>query len=448
MSPTSIRRLRWIAGGVGLALLTAGAFAYPLGLSRSTGLSLGKVVLVVPGLALLAAAILGRHLGRAYRGAAILLLNTLVLLTLLEGAVRLAPRILPRSAPEAEPGSATLDLGRRYVGNGRESLPYYQQQSWSRAYWREYHQVWDGRRLPFRPYTLWRSGPFAGEHLRIDERGLRHTPDAACDSSEAFEVFVFGGSTVWGTGVPDRDTLPARLQQILQGTLERPVCVINLGEQAWVSTQGLIQLLFELKAGRVPDLVIFYDGNNDVFSGYQSGQGGMPQNLDRLEARFEQRDQVVPWRAVLAQSRLYRATQDLGQRVGLPASGAGGHDLEAMAGVVTRSFDTLQQLADAYGFEAFGFWQTALLVTAKPLTPEEAGIRAIAVGVYPGFQELYRATNLQIVAAAAERPRLLPLLDVFDQQQELVFIDPFHVTAEGNQRLARSIADALGEALP
>ena len=53
----------------------------------------------------------------------------------------------------------------------------------------------------------------------------------------------------------------------------RSVCVRNYGETGWVSTQELIKLMLELKrTGRKPDLVIFYDGANDVYLPYQYGR--------------------------------------------------------------------------------------------------------------------------------------------------------------------------------
>ena len=87
----------------------------------------------------------------------------------------------------------------------------------------------------------------------------------------SFKLSVLGGSTVWGTGSADWNTLPAHLQTELQRVSARPVCVVNFGESAYVLTQSVLQLLLQLQAGNVPDLVIWYEGYNDAYSAYQKG---------------------------------------------------------------------------------------------------------------------------------------------------------------------------------
>ena len=119
-------------------------------------------------------------------------------------------------------------------------------------YWREFGV---SRRQAYRPYVLWRRHAFSGKTINVDADGVRLTPGAVCGPS-SFKVFVLGGSTVWGTGAADWNTLPAHLQTELQRVSARPVCVVNFGESAWVSTQSVLQLLLQLQAGNVPDLVI------------------------------------------------------------------------------------------------------------------------------------------------------------------------------------------------
>jgi lysophospholipase L1-like esterase len=103
---------------------------------------------------------------------------------------------------------------------------------------------------------------------------------------------------VWGTGSPDWATTPAFLQSGLQALKGRPVRVVNFGESGWVSSQGLIELIWQLKSGNYPDLVLFYDGSNDVYAAYQSGRAGVHQNLDEITARMHGQNSphpVVKW---------------------------------------------------------------------------------------------------------------------------------------------------------
>ena len=77
---------------------------------------------------------------------------------------------------------------------------------------------------------------------------------------------MFGGSTAFGIGVPDDQTVASHLQTQL-GTARdgREVRVYNFGRGAYYSSQE--RALFErlIVAGYVPNLAIFLDGLNDFF---------------------------------------------------------------------------------------------------------------------------------------------------------------------------------------
>lgn len=110
------------------------------------------------------------------------------------------------------------------------------------------------KELVWKPYVYWqRPG------------GVRPTTDAF-----GLDVWMFGGSAVWGSGVEWSETIPSYLAT-------KGYTVTNYGEVGYVSTQELILLILELRSA-TPNIVIFYDGYNDVFSGYQQGVAGLPMN--------------------------------------------------------------------------------------------------------------------------------------------------------------------------
>ncbi len=79
-------------------------------------------------------------------------------------------------------------------------IPYYKNMENAEQLWHNTYEV--SFNPKYRPYTTWRHGPFESEHLNIDDNFLRVTPGADC-SPDAYRVFVFGGSTMWGVGSPD-----------------------------------------------------------------------------------------------------------------------------------------------------------------------------------------------------------------------------------------------------
>jgi hypothetical protein len=99
-------------------------------------------------------------------------------------------------------------------------------------------------------------------------------------------VFVWRFCHV-GMGAPDWGTIPAYLQKHLQAISREPICIVNFAENAYVSTQNMIELILLLEAGSIPDVVIFYDGVNEVLAANQSGRAMLHQNYSDISARFE-----------------------------------------------------------------------------------------------------------------------------------------------------------------
>src|SRR5262245_47091228 len=63
-----------------------------------------------------------------------------------------------------------------------------------------------------------------------------------------------------GTGVRDEHTIASLFAQRFAQFGWSDFHVVNYGESAYVATQSLLTLLLELRAGNIPEIVIFYDG--------------------------------------------------------------------------------------------------------------------------------------------------------------------------------------------
>ena len=73
-------------------------------------------------------------------------------------------------------------------------------------------------------------------------------------------VWFFGGSTMWGTGASDLQTIPSHFNSITN------IPVYNFGETGWTSRQSLNQLINAIGDNNNPSVVVFYDGANDVLN--------------------------------------------------------------------------------------------------------------------------------------------------------------------------------------
>ena len=380
-----------------------------------------------------------------YRAAAILVLNTLVLLALFELGATAAFKIKNFVVPAPE---ETLLIGE---GSPRETISYYRSQEWAPLLWQEFRL--SRTRLQYVPYVGWRRPAFDGKLIRIDRDGIRFTPGADCRPG-SYKVFAFGGSTMWGTGAPDWGTIPAYVQAGLAKLRSGPVCVVNFGETAYVSTQGVLGLLMQLQAGNVPDLVLFYDGPNEIFAAYQSGRAGNPQNVDQLAAIFERRDRPHPLRAWLQDSASFALVNAVILRTGIarPADKHGDEptwkvtDVAALSESVVdrylRNYMAVSALAQQHHFDFLFFWQPFISIGQKPLTSEEREIRD-KQDAETTYSELVRSVYRGIEAAAPAHGNLYDMSHVLDGHDGLLWIDSAHVAPPGNELLAGKMVEVV-----
>ena len=93
-------------------------------------------------------------------------------------------------------------------------------------------ECWMENAWIFEPYVQFRERPRVGQFVNISPDGFRLN---AKEGRKAFDpdakaVFVFGGSTAFGYGVRDQDTIAAHLEAIFRERQpEQRVAVYNFG---------------------------------------------------------------------------------------------------------------------------------------------------------------------------------------------------------------------------
>jgi hypothetical protein len=129
-------------------------------------------------------------------------------------------------------------------------------------------EIWV-RPMVYAQFTGFKEQPFHGQYVNVTEQGFRVNPPQGPwpIDPKNFNIFVFGGSTTFGYGVADDQTIPFYLQSRLAKSNhgDRRICVYNFGCAYYDSTQE--RILFEqLLQSRVkPDLALFIDGLNDFY---------------------------------------------------------------------------------------------------------------------------------------------------------------------------------------
>lgn len=106
--------------------------------------------------------------------------------------------------------------------------------------------------------------PKSGKYFNISKENFRLTKnfyDNKIDSKNIKNVFVFGGSTIFGEEVPDSLTIPSILSNLLYKNCKDKYIVHNRAIPSYRTKEQLNLLIKENISEK--DYVVFYDGFND-----------------------------------------------------------------------------------------------------------------------------------------------------------------------------------------
>lgn len=159
-----------------------------------------------------------------------------------------------------------------YPGLTRDQIAQLSEENWSRP-------------PIYQAFTEHTERPIRGTYVNVDENGFRYVLNQAAwpPDPKATNIFVFGGSTTFGYGVADKDTIASYLQQSLRETLpQKNIAVYNFGVAAYYSSQERILLQKLIIKGYVPDYAIFVDGLNDSDFGRVNDEGAFSGDLAKL----------------------------------------------------------------------------------------------------------------------------------------------------------------------
>jgi lysophospholipase L1-like esterase len=304
----------------------------------------------------------------------------------------------------------------------------------------------------YHPYLTWISKPVQGRFVNIDADAGRRTWNPPDLPTDAARVYFFGGSACWGWGARDDYTIPSQLSRLLNARAPR-FRVHNYGEPAYTFTQGLLYLILKLREGARPDYVIFYDGFNDVYGAYQSGQAGAQQNLAALQEKLEAKPRklfrlaVKDWleENLYLYSKLYvnlRLAFRPEKRYQEVGAGLSDRELQDLAAGLVRyyaqSLSLLDGLSRAYGFRYACFWQPSLF-TEEQVLPGESRMEARLKD--QKFARLYRFTNQLL--AEQKLPQFHNLADAVSRRTQPCYLDLTHMTEAGYGMMAKGMEKIL-----
>jgi hypothetical protein len=315
--------------------------------------------------------------------------------------------------------------------------------AWAHDYYQELDHAWD---VAWADYTMFTIKPWNGKYFHIDAEGRRRTINLPPTGAD-LDVRVFGGSAAWGWSNREEHTIPSVLASALRARGVNAQ-VENDARPAWQSTQETIALLRQLGSGRrVPEVVVFLDGANDIQIAFEQGLAGTTEISGRLERDFYLRrqptallDRLLRFSA-LRQALVRRSTPQAPELT--PA------ETEQLAVEVTQRYRAnvlaIEGMAKTFGFRAIFFWQP-LSAFKKSWSSFEEATKAFGMRT-TNAPEIYVKTTAKVREALAGDASFHDLSALFADSTETIYTDLVHYTEPAAAQIAERMSEAIATAV-
>jgi lysophospholipase L1-like esterase len=277
----------------------------------------------------------------------------------------------------------------------------------SEAYWTEHFSI----NRPFAPYIGYRSTPFDGVYIDINDEGIRESIALAPldNARDDITIHFYGGSTMWGYGARTEYTIPSVVSQILHDNYQYNVEVTNFSDVGYKSLQDRILFDIQLAKNNIPDIAIFYQGFNDIGLGSMKDHymGASPNEMPIAS---------IP----------------------LP------DDIDTLYEYYTYNIQALNALGDIHNVTVVVIWQPTWVY--KPLTDYEHYWIIEQPHLHSDrFREYQLQLDPQLSAFSQNNniEHFLNYADFFSEEDDTMFFDNVHITEEGNRQVGAAIADYL-----
>ena len=294
-------------------------------------------------------------------------------------------------------------------------------QTTARAIVRELRRA---NRSVYQPWVEFAFQDFHGNYLNVTDRVRRSIPDGS-DSTEKnpFTIFFIGGSTTFGFGVTDSETIPSCFVRAYRQTHPngRPIRVVNLGMPFYYSYQELIQIADLLFRDEKPDMMIMLDGVNDCLDAndaykrapaFAIGKG----NIFRPDSKEDTKQQLADY-------------------PNLPA----GLNLDSASKMISRRYlDNIRHahdLAALYHIPLYCFWQPVPYYDYPNRSNDPICIQTSS----PRFEHIYPLVR----TGGAALPWFFYLGDMLEKERGFPFIDQIHYSPKFSQAIAEKMLSLI-----
>jgi len=285
----------------------------------------------------------------------------------------------------------------------------------------------------YEQWTGFRERARAALFVNVNEVGIRSNgaPDRELASLNG-SIWMFGGSTTFGYGVADAETIPAFLEQITKRK------VVNFGRGYYYSAQENMLLRKLLATALVPSKVIFLDGINERC------------NIDVYQTQMSELFDTAQVATNWSSSNIYRPAKFLIYNILMRLGGTSPHGAAYDSALMRRSCSNFgvesklteilraslterKLLCRQYRIACFTFVQPFAGVHGVHL--DEKALPAVA---RESLKDHYDALQGTFAESGA-----ISIVDALDKKKTQAYIDNVHYSASANNLIAQSIASHI-----
>jgi hypothetical protein len=309
--------------------------------------------------------------------------------------------------------------------------------------------------VEYESFVEFRDRPRTGKYVNVDQAGFRWSRAQSKwppDPSHPI-IFVFGGSSTFGYGVPDDDTVVSVLSRILRRDPRfHDAQIYNFGRAFYWSTQEYFLLSTMMHSGPKPSMAIFIDGLNEFYYSRQrpvyadqmhkalEREIALTQTLTgRLSVLRHDTQQLLSWlpmfRLAAAAQRAWAKPQQVARfrpydREGVRASIANYFINKAM----------IERIAELNHIETWFVWQPIPSYQYPAHLHSEFEAR---FGFDDHSQSFYGYPQMRELMESRKDNDLIWCADVQKDATSPLYVDLVHYNRQGAELLANCIGGAI-----
>ncbi|WP_299185183.1 hypothetical protein [uncultured Aquimarina sp.] len=310
-----------------------------------------------------------------------------------------------------------------------------------KQFYNDYHKL----TYEWNPFTEYKLKSYHGKTINIDQQGNRKTiNEDTIVTDSTFTIYCFGGSTMFGEGARDIMTIPSLVSKKLkQKAPTKKFHITNYGVPAYSRSQETALLIEVLKKGKKPDIIIFYDGFNEVLLKHPNYLKNVQLPIKKsYEAIKKSNKQLL---LALNSSNINTGIKKVQNK--LKPIKEENYDVvinDSILNEVIRGYRNNIKITDAisnqYGFTIFNYLQPSVY-TKKLRTEYENNQYNKHKGLDNVFHKLYKRLSADSILQNSNN--FINISNCFDTNKENIFIDNCHISEYGNSIISEIIANDI-----